>query len=250
MGVQVSWCGTQERVTGVSETKYTTLAYLAVRSDAPAEAGSAVVRVYQDFLGLLQRMAPTVHGLRLEVDEPAPSKADPGLYGCWARLMAVVPHDLRAVGESHHREAWRQIVRQAFLRNLHDHHELVDFAPSRVELTRELLPLDEQPQTEAPKAEQKPKELIPVTVILGGTSHRVEVPKGENLLDGVNEKGVEVKWDCKSGVCDTCKVRVLKGQENLSPPTEAEENMLGDLLRQGYRLCCQVISHGPCEIEQ
>ncbi|HEY8345710.1 MAG TPA: 2Fe-2S iron-sulfur cluster binding domain-containing protein [Symbiobacteriaceae bacterium] len=233
----------------MSETKYTTLMCLAVRGETQEEAGKAAARVYQDFVGRLHRMAPSVRDLRLEVDEPAPRSDLPGLYECWSRLQAVVPHDFRAVGEEDHRNAWRAVVRRAFLRNLRDYHRLVDCAPSRVELTRELLPWEEA-QPEVPPAEEKPREMIPVRVLLGGTEYRVEIPKGENLLDGVNDKGVAVKWDCKNGVCDTCKVRVLKGMENLTPPTEAEENMLGDLLAQGYRLCCQVTANGPCEIEQ
>jgi ferredoxin len=101
----------------------------------------------------------------------------------------------------------------------------------------------------APK-EQKPKEMIPVKVMLGGKEFNVEIPKAENLLDGVNDKGVDVKWDCKNGVCDTCKVKVVEGMENLSPPTDAEESMLGDLIKQGYRLACQMVANGPCKIEQ
>lgn len=234
----------------MSETKYTTLAFLAVRGGSPEEAGSALVKVYQDFLALLLRTVPTVHDLRLEVDEPVLQGKDSGTYGCWSRLTAVVPHDLRAVGETHHREAWRSVVRQVFLRNLHEHADLVDFTPSRVELAREVLPGEEAPQAQVLQVEEKPREMVPVTVKLGGKVYNVEVPKGENLLDGVNEKGVAVKWDCKSGVCDTCKIRVLKGMENLTPPTEAEEEMLGELLAKGYRLCCQVTANGPCEIEQ
>lgn len=232
------------------ETKYTTLVYLAVRGDSPEEAGSAAVKVYQDFLGLLRRMAPAVHSVRLEADEPAPLKETAGLSGCWSRLKAVVPHHLQAVGETNHRDAWRAILRKAFISNLHENHDLVDHALSRVEVTRELLPWEEEPQAEPTVVEAKPREMIPVTVLLAGKEHKVEIPKGENLLDGVNEKGVDVKWDCKNGVCDTCKIRVLKGMENLTPPTDAEENMLGELLGKGYRLCCQVVSNGPCEIQQ
>jgi ferredoxin len=234
----------------VPETKYTTQIYLAVRSSDAQDAGKAAARVYSDFIGRLRRNAPTVSGLRLEVQQPAARKGSEGVFECWSDLKAVVPHDLRVLGADSHHNAWRSILRTTFNAACHHNHELVYHTASRVEVTREVLPGEEQPQAEAAPVEQKPKEMIPVKVTLGGQEFNVEIPKNENLLDGVNDKGVDVKWDCKSGVCDTCKIRVLEGMENLSPPNDAEVNMLGDLIKQGYRLSCQVTALGPCKIKQ
>jgi ferredoxin len=231
-------------------TKYTTRVYLAVRGADAEGAGQSAVRVYQDFLSRLRRTAPTVSGLRMDVEEPKPRKADDGVMEVWADLKAVVPHDLSVLGADNHHNAWRKILKETFNATCHHHHELVHHTSSRVEITRALLPHEEAPQAETGPVEQKPKEMIPVKVMLGGQEFAVEIPKGENLLDGVNDKGVDVKWDCKSGVCDTCKVRVLEGMENLNPPNENEINMLGDLIKQGYRLSCQVTANGPCKIQQ
>lgn len=231
------------------ETKYITRIYLAVYADAE-EAGRTAARVYQDFLGRLRRNAPSVKNVRLEVEQPAPRKGDEGVYECWSSLKAVVPHDLTALGADNHRDAWRFIVRATFNNTCYHQHELVHHTSTRVEITREFFAFEEGPQEESTAAEQAPREMIAVKVMLGGTEHNVEIPKGENLLDGVNDKDVAVKWDCKSGVCDTCKIQVLKGMENLSAPNDAEQNMLGDLLQKGYRLSCQVTANGPCEIKQ
>lgn len=232
------------------ETKYTTQIYLAVRKAEAEEAGKAAIRVYQDFLGRLRRTAPSVSNIRIVLEQPSPRKGTDGVFECWANLKAVVPDTLTAIDAKNARDAWRSVLRTTFNYSCHHNHELVYHTSSRVEFTREVLPHEEVPVVETAPKEEKPKEMIAVKVLLGGTEYNVEIPKAENLLDGVNDKGVDVKWDCKSGVCDTCKVLVVKGMENLSPPTDSEMNMLGDLVKQGYRLSCQVTANGPCEIKQ
>ena len=232
------------------ETKYATRIYLAVHADAES-AGRVAARVYQDFLGRLRRTAPTVKQLRLEVEEPAPRKGMEGVFEVWSTLKAIVNHDLTHPAAANHRDAWRNILKSVFNASCHHNHELVYHTASRVQITREILPDEEAPQEEKAAVEQKPKEMIKVKVLLAGQEFNVEIPKEDNLLDGVNDKGVAVKWDCKSGVCDTCRVKVLKGMDNLSPVNDNERNMLGDeQIKQGYRLCCQVTAHGPVEIQQ
>ncbi len=238
------------------ETKYTTKLYLAVKGDSVDTAGENAIRVYQDFLGRLRRNAPNVMNLRLAIEEPKARKGSDGVFELWSDLKAVVPHDISTdvtgvVTATNHRDAWRNILKNSFNASMHHNHELVFHTSSRVEITREVLP-EEEVADATPKApvEAKPKELIAVKVVLGGKEFNVEIPKGENLLDGVNDKGVDVKWDCKSGVCDTCQVRVLSGMENLSAPNDNEHNMLGDKIKQGYRLSCQITANGPCQIQQ
>lgn len=233
------------------ETKYTTQIYLAVRNADAEKAGKAVAHVYQDFLGRLRRTAPTVQNVRLFLDAPAPRKGSDGVFECWSNLKAIVPHDLDAPGAANHRDAWRVILKSTFHSSCQHNHELVYHTSSRVEVTREVRPEEEAPSVAvATPTDAKPKEMITVKVILGGQEFNVEIPKGENLLDGVNDKGVAVKWDCKSGVCDTCQVHVTKGMENLSAPNDAEHTMLEGKIKQGYRLSCQVVANGPCEIKQ
>lgn len=232
------------------ETKYATRIYLGVHADAD-QAGRTAARVYQDFLGRLRRTAPTVQNLRLEVEAPVPRSEIEGVHQCWSTLKAIVPDDLTHLAAENAHDAWRRTLRDVFNASCYHHHEVVHHSSSFVQATREVLPHEEALQSDAEPVEQKPKEMIPVKVLLGGKEFQVEIPKDENLLDGVNDKDVAVKWDCKSGVCDTCKIKVLAGGENLSTPNDAEKSMLGDdMIKQGYRLSCQVTAHGPCEIQQ
>lgn len=233
------------------ETKYTTSIYLAVHGADTEAAGKAAVRVAQDFLGRLRRKAPAVKNMRLALEAPAARKGDDGVFEVWSTLKAEVPDSISALGANNGHDAWRVILKQAFNASCSENHELVHHRSSRVEITRVLRPEEEAGEAvaAAPK-DDKPKEMIAVKVLLGGQEFNVEIPKGENLLDGVNDKGVAVKWDCKSGVCDTCKVHVTKGMENLSAPNDAEKNMLGDDINKGYRLCCQVTANGPVEMKQ
>jgi ferredoxin len=67
----------------------------------------------------------------------------------------------------------------------------------------------------------------------------VEVPDGESIINACKELGVT--FDCESGVCQSCKIEILDGEDNLSDPTDIEQ-------AQGYggkkRLACQ------CKIKQ
>lgn len=233
----------------VNVTNYHTTIFLAVRPEVPEQAGEAAIRVYGDFLGRLKRAVPAATNLRLMVEEPTPRKNDEGVFEVQAILRASVPDDLSLLGAGNARDAWRGYLKTYFNYACHHNHELVFHTAARVEITREVLPGEDVPVVveEVPAA---PKEMIKVRVLLDGTAHDVEIPKGENLLDGVNEKGVDVKWDCKNGVCDTCQVHVASGMENLSPVTDAERDMLGDKVNKGFRLSCQVTANGPCEIKQ
>ena len=76
--------------------------------------------------------------------------------------------------------------------------------------------------------------------IISSKSNRVvEVEDGEEMRDACENLGV--KFSCRNGLCGTCMIDVLEGEENLSPLTEAEKL----LKRDGQnRLACQ------CKIEK
>lgn len=99
----------------------------------------------------------------------------------------------------------------------------------------------------------------------------VEVPTGTNLRQAAMRAGVEVysgvdKYlHCPGfGMCTTCKVRILKGKENVSKQGWWEKlNMLKCILpifppfaffgrigcEDELRLSCQTQVNGDCEIE-
>ncbi|QXI39442.1 iron-sulfur-binding ferredoxin reductase [Pseudomonas xantholysinigenes] len=61
------------------------------------------------------------------------------------------------------------------------------------------------------------------------------VPGGSNLLDALNEAGLNVPYSCRAGSCHACLVRCLDGM-----PIDAKpEALAADKREQGWRLACQ-----------
>lgn len=53
-----------------------------------------------------------------------------------------------------------------------------------------------------------------------------------------------LQYKCGMGKCATCACRVLSGAEHLPEPNWKEKKQLGDRIREGYRLVCQLwITH-------
>jgi 2Fe-2S ferredoxin len=84
----------------------------------------------------------------------------------------------------------------------------------------------------------------------GAREHELRAGKGEHLLEVALEHGINIEHAC-GGVCacSTCHIYVEKGMENLSEPTEAEDDRVEEApgLQRNSRLSCQctVIGDGP-----
>ena len=74
------------------------------------------------------------------------------------------------------------------------------------------------------------------------TGEEVEINDNEPIQPACEEAGVP--FACTEGVCGTCIVEVLEGHENLTPPTQAEVDFLGETGCNRERMCCQ------CKIKQ
>lgn len=61
------------------------------------------------------------------------------------------------------------------------------------------------------------------------------VPIGSNLLDALNEAGLNVPYSCRAGSCHACLVRCLEGQ----PADALPEALALEKHAQGWRLACQ-----------
>ena len=72
----------------------------------------------------------------------------------------------------------------------------------------------------------------------------------ETLLDVARSAGAPLGNSCGGvGVCARCRVRVIAGAENLSPPTTIESRVaVQRKLEPDERLACQAVVNGPCEI--
>ncbi len=71
-------------------------------------------------------------------------------------------------------------------------------------------------------------------IIFSDDKREIEVKDGEPIKDACENLGVP--FSCSEGICGTCMVDVLEGQENLSELTQEEKDMGRD---KNHRLACQ-----------
>ena len=70
--------------------------------------------------------------------------------------------------------------------------------------------------------------------IVKTNDNHIELPNGEPIRDACEELGV--LFGCRSGLCGTCMINIVEGEENLSELTEEEVAMDRD---RKHRLACQ-----------
>ena len=72
----------------------------------------------------------------------------------------------------------------------------------------------------------------------------------ETLLDAARRAGAPLGASCGGvGICARCRVRVVEGAENLSPPTSIESRIGA---QRGFaadeRMACQAVVQGNCGV--
>lgn len=80
---------------------------------------------------------------------------------------------------------------------------------------------------------------------------RYETSPDQSLMRSLLDAGVPVASSCGGdGICGKCQLKIIKGDENLNPPT-TEERLLRDQgrVKPGYRLSCQVHPTGDVEVD-
>ena len=72
----------------------------------------------------------------------------------------------------------------------------------------------------------------------------------ETLLDVARRAGVPLGNSCGGvGICARCKVRVVAGAENLTPPTTVETRFAAARgFAEDERMACQAIVLGDCAV--
>ena len=81
-----------------------------------------------------------------------------------------------------------------------------------------------------------------VTVIRDGFSRVIEVLASDpSLLDAAARVGMDVPYSCKSGVCSTCRCKVLEGQVRMDRNFALEKHEL----EAGFVLACQAHALTP-----
>lgn len=92
-------------------------------------------------------------------------------------------------------------------------------------------------------------------VRIDGSDKQIEVGKGANLrrsllLSGLTPyRGLEQPFNCHGlGLCKTCWVELVEGEENVSAPSKMERLPLIKPLAAGRRLSCQLRIYGDCVV--
>jgi ferredoxin len=93
-------------------------------------------------------------------------------------------------------------------------------------------------------------KLPQVEVKIGAKEHQFECGEGENLLFEAISRNIMIPFNCTSGRCGRCRIRVVEGAENLSELGDREVLRLGEeQVEQGFRLSCQTYIHGDVRLE-
>ena len=64
--------------------------------------------------------------------------------------------------------------------------------------------------------------------------HNYVVNDNESVLDGLTRQGVAIPSSCRSGICQSCLLRAVRGR----PPAEAQKGIKESLRERHYFLAC------------
>ena len=67
------------------------------------------------------------------------------------------------------------------------------------------------------------------------TNEDLDLPDGSEIKEACQERGVP--FACSEGLCGSCIIEVIEGMDNLTEPTQAEKDFLGEI--ENERLACQ-----------
>jgi ring-1,2-phenylacetyl-CoA epoxidase subunit PaaE len=78
-------------------------------------------------------------------------------------------------------------------------------------------------------------------VILDGKMHQVALGDDDKVLDAALAAGLDLPYSCRSGVCSTCRARVLQGEAKMEKNFTLEQAEIG----RGFVLTCQARALSP-----
>jgi len=79
----------------------------------------------------------------------------------------------------------------------------------------------------------------------------IEIDPNKTLLQLCHENGIHINSLCKGQPkCAECRVKIVKGDHNVIPPTSIELSLLGNnYYLDGRRLSCQVRAFGDVSVD-
>lgn len=78
-----------------------------------------------------------------------------------------------------------------------------------------------------------------------GTTHTIQVPENQTILDAARDAGIDLPFSCSAGVCTTCAAQLSEG-------TVEQSDGMGlspDLQAEGYALLCVAYPRSNIKLE-
>lgn len=93
------------------------------------------------------------------------------------------------------------------------------------------------------RANGTPADVAMVTFARSGRS--ITIPIATNILEASEAVGVNIDYDCRAGICGTCRVKLLSGEVRM----DAEHALTYQDRKDGFILACQSHCVGPVTVE-
>ncbi len=109
-------------------------------------------------------------------------------------------------------------------------------AAERIHIERFGVPDESGPRTAVPVAQAGDAADARIVIVRDGVSREIDFHAAQgNVLDAAAAAGLEVPFSCKSGVCCTCRARLLEGQVRMERNFALEKHEVA----AGFVLTCQ-----------
>jgi glycine betaine catabolism B len=114
-----------------------------------------------------------------------------------------------------------------------------------METTAEALPETAPAATSSNLSTAAARSTGTATVTFARSQAEANIAPDATVLDTAEEAGVDLPWECRSGICGTCKVRLLAGSVRM----DAEDALSPAEKKQGLILACQAHAQGHITID-